>query len=190
MRFYRRGDVSSRYIPAGSRKVADRLSDAVAYLSERNGVPYGIGYCGSRAKADWNFRFRSEARREAHVREFFAGRRHALAFKAERRGKEGKPRALFVGAILRTCWGYDQTNVEFFQVTGLIGATMVELRELAQARKSEGWCRDACAPVPDEFIGDPIRRKVSGYDGASVRIDDVRRAYRWDGQNAHASSYA
>ena len=67
---------------------------------------------------------------------------------------------------------------------------MVELRELQQARKSEGWCRDACAPVPDEFIGEPIRRKVSGYDGASVRIDNVRNAYRWNGGNAHATSYA
>ena len=154
------------------------------------GAPYAIGYCGKRSKPDWHHRFRTEAGRERHVREFFEGRRRSGAFKAEQRAKQSNPRKLFVGAILRTSWGYDQTNIEFFQVTALIGETMVELREMMQSRKSEGWCRDACAPVPDEFIGDPIRRKVSGYDGELVRIDDVRRAYRWSGEIAHATSYA
>lgn len=187
---YNRGDISSRYIPRGSRKVADRESDAVVYLSEKAGAFYAIGYCGKRAKHDWNYRFSSERDRERYIASYFAGRRRSVEFKTEQKAKHNQERALYVGAILRTCWGYDQTNVEFFQVTGLIGDTMVELREIMQARKSEGWCRDACAPVPDEFIGDPIRRKVSRYDGKSVRIDDVRRAWLWTGELAHATSYA
>ena len=187
-----RADVSNRYIPKGARKVADRQSDAIVYLYERatSWACYAIGYSGKRAKPDWHHRFRDVASRERHVADYFDSRQRSAEFKIEQRKKQGKGRELFVGSILQTCWGYDQTNIEFFQVTALIGKTMVELRELAQARKSEGWCRDACAPVPDEFIGEPIRRKVSGYDGASVRIDDVRRAYRWDGSNAHATSYA
>ena len=52
-----RADVSSRYIPKGARKVADRQSDAVAYLYETAGKPYAIAYCGKRAKPDWHHRF-------------------------------------------------------------------------------------------------------------------------------------
>lgn len=190
MRLYNRGDVSSRYIPKGSRKVADKLSDAVVYLSERNGVVYAIGYCGKRAKHDFNFRFRSEKDRAAHVARYFESRRRSVEFKAEQRAKENKPRILQVGSILRTCWGYEQTNVEFFQVTALIGDKMVELREIAQATKSTGWERWDTAPVPDEFCGEPMRRKVSGYDGTSVKIDDVRRAWLHGVGVAHATGYA
>jgi hypothetical protein len=188
--FLKRGDVSSRYIPRGARKVADRASDAVVYVYERNGKPKELAYCGRRAKPDWHYSFRSEAERAENIRRYFAERQRQLAWKTEQKAKPGHGRKLQVGNILATCWGYEQTNIEFFQVTALIGSTMVELRELRKSRKDEGWCREAVAPIPDEFHGEPIRRRVSDYDGTSVRIDDVRRAWLHGTGVAHATSYA
>ncbi len=180
-----------RYIPKGSTKVADKSSDAVVYISEyidRSGARrlVAVGYCGKRTKPDFNEYCRTEAGRERRIKGYFESRREWLA----RRKPEPKPRNLYVGAILRTHWGYDQTNVEFFQVTALIGERMVEVREIMQAVKDTGWCQHDCAPVHDEFIGPALRRKVSGYDGSSVKIDEVRRAYIWNGNVARATSYA
>ena len=39
----------------------------------------------------------------------------------------------------------------------------------------------------DQFIGEPIRRKASR--GGSIKIDDVRRAYLWEGRPVAYSSY-
>ena len=180
-----------RYIPKGSRKVADKLSDAVVYLSEHtsnSGKPRFtvIAYCGKRGRPDFHEHYGTAQGRERRITEYFVNRRAHLA----RRKPEAKPRNLYVGAILCTHWGYDQTNVEFFQVTALIGERMVEVREIMQAVKDTGWCQHDCAPVHDEFIGPALRRKVSDYDGASVKIDDVRRAYVWTGNIARATSYA
>lgn len=83
MHFHKRGDVSSRYIPKDSREVRDEASDAVVYLGERDGMIYGVAYCGKRAKPDWSYRFRSEVQRDVEVRRFFEARRESLADKAE-----------------------------------------------------------------------------------------------------------
>jgi hypothetical protein len=179
--------IAQRYVPAGSVKVADKLSDAVAYLAtSKQGVRYAIAYCGNRVKPDWHFRFPTDAARERRVLQHFEQRRERLA----RQKPKPAARVSYVGQILRTCWGYDQTNVEFYQVTALIGDTMVEVREIAQARKETGWERHDCYPMHDEFIDKPLRRKVSRYDGASVRICSVATASPWSGEIAKATSYA
>lgn len=87
VRLYKRGDIASRYIPENSRELRDDASDAVAYLSERNGVPYAIGYCGTRAKADFNERYARSADRDRRVQKYFESRRSALAWKAEAKAK-------------------------------------------------------------------------------------------------------
>ena len=40
--------------------------------------------------------------------------------------------SLQIGSILYASWGYDQTNIDFYEVTKLIGRTTLELRELGQ----------------------------------------------------------
>jgi hypothetical protein len=174
------------FIPAGAVKVADKASDAVAYIYERAGVPYGMAFAGKAQKPALNFRFRTIADRERRISEFFAGRRASLASKAERRANR-KRLALKVGDVLYTSWGYDQTNVEFFEVTAMVGASMVELRELAQEREQTGAMQGTCTPKVGVYVGDAMRRRI-GESG--VTVDDCRRAWPWDGRPRSWSSYA
>ncbi|MBK8009587.1 MAG: hypothetical protein IPK23_15045 [Rhizobiales bacterium] len=76
-----------------------------------------------------------------------------------------------IGDIFRTCWGYDQTNVEFFELVALRGKTGV-LRELKQERVEEGWARGKCVPLPGEYICEPIRRQCRehGFKISSCQI--------------------
>ena len=173
-------------IPAGALKVADKASDAVCYIySDANGRPCATGFCGRRTKADFRFRYSSPERREAAVREYFQNRRAVLERQKDRR--KPKARKLEVGHILMAMWGYEQTNVDFFQVTALVGSTMVELRPIRGNTTGEsGYMQGYTVPRADAFTGDPIRRRVNG---DRVRIDDVRSASIWDGRPVNWTAY-
>lgn len=76
--------------------------------------------------------------------------------------------SLQVGTILHYDWGYDQTNVEFYQVVGRTAATATIRRIAAQSLGCEGNAMsDRCVPVRDEFIGKPMR-KLIGPHGLSM----------------------
>lgn len=100
-----------------------------------------------------------------------------------------------IGDIFHTCWVYEQTNVEFYQVVSLHGTKTAGLREIAsQIVKDTGWCSADVRPVPDKFIRDEVhKRRVrvrgSGYDSVSVRFNDVTNAYRTSPDKAHHSSW-
>lgn len=82
-------------------------------------------------------------------------------------------RGVEVGDVLSAAWGYDQTNYNYYQVTKLIGKTMVEVRELNQLRKETEWLQGKCAPSVDDFTGKPMRRVAKN---GRVKICDVIRA--------------
>lgn len=163
------------YIPKGSTKVADKLSSAVAYLYERNGILFAMGFHGRADKPDWHFRFKTAHLREKHIREHFQAWQ-ARAKRVEDHRAEAKAwvNDYKVGDMLNTCWGYDQTNREFFEVIAVNGK-MLTLREVAQTRRDTGYNQWQCGPLPGDYIGDPIIRRAQQY---GIKIDDVRRAHR------------
>ncbi|AYO52189.1 MULTISPECIES: hypothetical protein [Acinetobacter] len=70
---------------------------------------------------------------------------------------------LQVGDILSTCWGYEQTNVEFYQVISKAGA-FCEVREIAKRSHDTAYMQSEVSPKQNEFIGEPIRKKIlDGY---------------------------
>lgn len=97
-------------------------------------------------------------------------------------------RTLTVGQILYTSWGYDQTNVEFFEVTKLVGKASVEVRQLAAVDEYSGQTMTGTkSPKPGQYVGDPIiKRDLDG----RVKFESYRRAYPWDGRPKHYSTYA
>ncbi|MDV7561100.1 hypothetical protein R4576_18040 [Acinetobacter baumannii] len=70
---------------------------------------------------------------------------------------------LEVGTILYTSWGYEQTNVEFYQVVSVKGA-FCEIREVAKVSHDLTDMSGKVIPKPNSFIGEPIKRKIlNGY---------------------------
>jgi hypothetical protein len=92
-----------------------------------------------------------------------------------------------VGTILYTSWGYDQTNVEFFEVIATTKA-MVVLQKIGTNYSSTGDMTGTVTPNRTSRLDGPIRRKVSKC--GTVRIDDCSSGWVWDGKPKRVSSYA
>lgn len=189
-----------RYVPAGSVKVADKKSDAVAYLYEvKRGerVDFvAVAYHGKAGKADWHFRYASAAAREAKVKSHFEWRQAVAAAKVERaeviKAKRAAGHKLEVGHILVCSWGYEQTQVDFYQVVRLVGKASVALVKIpAVAMEASGPMSDRVMPGGSEELasGEEIIKRVSAYDGASVKLNSYSSAYLWDGKPKHRSWY-
>ncbi|MDE2022268.1 MAG: hypothetical protein KGI71_05160 [Patescibacteria group bacterium] len=154
------------YIPANAIKIAHKTLPAVVYLSTNMaGRPYAVAFVGKKNSPEFNCSFPDERRRAEAIAKWFVDVARAIeaqgARKEQRRAERRAFRhALKVGDILKTNWGYDQTNIEYFQVTKLIGHSMVEVREIAQETQDTGYLQGKCVPAPSHFIGKPLRKRV------------------------------
>ena len=97
---------------------------------------------------------------------------------------------LKVGDVLSSSWGYDQTNVTFYQVTRITKAS-VELGTLRSSETSDGpqSMTGTKMPIVDEFAhGNRFLKRVSanGY----VKLSSFEYARLWDGKPERFSSYA
>lgn len=175
------------YIPAGAIKVTDKQSDAVVYLysNDFNHI-CAVAFHGRAQKPDWKFRFLSKEARTTRIEHFFEGRRAHLERVSIYRKEGNKPHNLQVGHILRAMWGYEQTNIDYFQITKLIGKTMVEIRETGSVSDTTGHMSGNCTPKLDAFTSEPMRRKVSH---GRVTVDRSRSASLWDGTPDNWTAY-
>lgn len=181
------------FIPRGATRVSDKGSDAVAFVyTTPKGRPAAMVFRGRAQKPTWHHLFSTEVAREKAVAEFFQRCRRMAASKAERRTAINKPHGLEVGHVFVASWGYEQTNIDFYQVTGIVGRCMVEVRKIAQADASNGrepWATGKAMPALDAFTGPVLRRRVNGAS-RSIRIDDVRTGFLWDGRPQNWTAYA
>jgi len=98
---------------------------------------------------------------------------------------------LLVHDILVASWGYDQTNIDYYQVTKLIGAQTVEIRKIAAQITPTGFMSGQCLPVIHQFIGNPMKKRVIGGDGKTVKIDSHAWARKRESSRAdHYTAYA
>lgn len=91
------------------------------------------------------------------------------------------------GAILVSTWGYDQTNVDFYQVTRTSDHS-IWARPIGQVTISETRAGAEVMPVPSQFTGKEFRRRrpVMGY----INSGDHGLARLWSGEPVRSSSYA
>lgn len=187
-----------RYVPKGATKVADKKSAAVAYVyqGQRNtGATYFavIAYYGNQTKPLFHYSYKSEVQRNLRVIELFSAWQAIEARKAERKAEakaayQNAKRTLEVGHVLKSSWGYEQTNVDFYQVTKLVGDRSVEIRKIKGTITEEtGAMSGKCMPLIGEFCGEPMVKRVS--PNGWVKISDYATASVWSGQPAYVSWY-
>jgi len=178
----------TRYIPDGAELVDAQGTDAVVYRYAVNGILYAVAYHGRANNPDFHYRYRSEGAREKAIAEFIAARRAHAQRMQERRTQDNQPHGLEPGHILYASWGYDQTNIDWYQVTRVISPRTIEIRPiLGQTVKGDGAWVGECVPLPDEFSGEATRHRVNH---GTVKIDNCSRAHLWDGRPKAFSRYA
>jgi len=130
--------------------------------------------------------YRSAERRAEAIKGFKQSRAHHHAARLLRREQAKKPHTLNIGDVLNTSWGYDQTNVDFYEVVAVSGV-MVTLREIAATLTETGFMCGETIPKPGHFVGEPIRRRASATN--HVRIHTSASASPWNGRPQYVSWY-
>jgi hypothetical protein len=164
------------YIPKNAELIKDEQSDAVVYVHD-NGKPTAMGFAGRAQKPLFHHCYRSGEERERAVLRFFQTRREHTARKIQQREeRKAFTHGCQVGDILVSTWGYDQTNVDFYEIVALKRKQVVLCRIHAKAKET-GRDYGICVPLPGAYVGEPFRRLATRY---GVGIDKVRTARLWN----------
>ena len=91
------------------------------------------------------------------------------------------------GDVFSSSWGYDQTNVVFYQVVDLTpSGKSARVCQVAQdvVEEGDGW--EMVAPLIDDFISAPFTKRLGDVDDRPyIRICSVEYAFMWDGKPHH-----
>lgn len=181
--------IPGRWIPNGAenaeRIALDAVLGAEVWLipsGARTGALAVIAYAGKRTKHDAHYTMRDRAQALQWAGEYMGKQQSAAQRRSEQRAEKAAKRAaghkLKAGDVLRCSWGYDQTNIDYYEVTRLLGARMVEIRAIGAESIESGSMTGECVPRPRHYIGEPMRKAVSDYDGQSVRIASYASAHK------------
>jgi hypothetical protein len=88
------------------------------------------------------------------------------------------------GTMFSASWGYDQTNVDFYEVVSISKSGLsVMLQEVGQHRQTDGQGpHDRVVPDRRDKKGKPFRRKLHVWpSGCGVSINSYTWASPWDG---------
>jgi hypothetical protein len=91
------------------------------------------------------------------------------------------------GDIFSSSWGYDQTNVVFYQVVDLTpSGKSARVCQVAEdvVEEGDGW--EMVAPLRDDFISAPFTKRIGDTGGRPyLRICSFEYAFMWDGKPEH-----
>lgn len=192
---------------SGATIIRSKLAPVVfARFNRPNGRVALKAYVNGSGKAAAFYGFPSAARAEAWATEFVQKEVASVARKAaavaEKQAKRAALKASdhwMVGDVVYTSWGYDQTNVEWFQITALLPRS-VKVREIAcnssdrHGQPGGGYTQ----PRRGEFVGPEFLCTLNpdgGFRAAPCRPDGKPEFHRklvskWDGRAKYTSSYA
>ena len=96
------------------------------------------------------------------------------------RSSEEFRRSLRVGDILYSSWGWEQTNIDFYQVIAIRGSA-VDLRQLDQRTTEDSYMCGTTVPLPDVFKG--LWQGRTRYDRAvsyALLTDGIDKYEAWE----------
>lgn len=112
----------------------------------------------AKEKSVWAYHFSTPEKRQEYIDNFLAKQKAFSDQKeAEKRtfieAKRNLVNPFKVGDIFYDSWGYDQTNIDFYQIVE-VGKKSVVIRPIGQKfLESAGFMCEYVAPVPDSFSG-------------------------------------
>jgi hypothetical protein len=186
------------YIPKNGEEIKALNCDAIAYLAPY--APYraeslsrfqAVGFSGKRNKPDYNYTFKTEEQARKYIAEQFESRKRSKEFKAEQRAARNGVKAsdhFKVGDLLRTSWGYDQTNVEFFKIVRVLDKSVEVVAIGGKHVPSEGCgpMSGYCTPDPNNVLSDAYECKHNGIKRVQT-YDNGKSVYVRI--HAHSSGY-
>lgn len=156
---------TERYIPEGYELSWNDETLAIqVYYRE---VPYCSAICfvGKAIKPTWHYRFKNGEQRQAEVTKTFANVQARVDYKAEKKAQKAeamKNPGVKVGDVFRCSWGYDQTNIDYYEVLSVSGKSAMVCRIGCQSQDT-AWLQGESVPKLGAYIGKPMRKLIQKY---------------------------
>ena len=169
---------------------------SVKFDKREDGKFIGVGYWGKSKKSFFYSLFNDMAELEIKIARFEGQliEREKVAIdrrNAQKLRNKAFKESIKVGSILCDSWGYEQTNVEFYEVLTMKGAT-ITLKELSHEniKDSEGFMCSRVKPFTGEFrfmSNSKIETKRVVSD--NVKMSDSVSLTLWDERPMYKSWY-
>ncbi|MCP4521001.1 MAG: hypothetical protein GY827_04795 [Cytophagales bacterium] len=136
----------------------------VVRYDTKNQQPVAAIFRDNRKDPREHYRYATIERREEAIQNQVNASKTYHQAKIDRK-KNKKNANIKVGDILVTSWGYDQTNVDFYQVTKLIGKATVEYVQIGSETVEEtSWCSADVKANPKVIVNSiPERGRINPY---------------------------
>jgi hypothetical protein len=176
------------------RHIEDVPGSEIWTYGDDKGQVYAAVFGGKRAKPDWHYHFvrfngsSPEEQREKRIKEWIENQRERAEATRKRRKEANKGHTLKVGDVLSASWGYDQTNVNFFQVVEVPSKCYVVVRGIASLTVRDEGPSTYVRPVKDAFLADDRGGKAKRYKAGpnnSISWENYANAYQtsWDAEH-------
>jgi hypothetical protein len=168
----------------GQDPVNPEGTDLYVWVYQLGELPAAMGFVGKRSKPEFNLKFRTEQARQEYINREAERRRLVVGEKLKQQAERKNFEHNFVkGDILYSSWGYDQTNVDFYQVTDVISSKEIVIRAIGKRVVSgKGTSTEKVMAEPNEFTGPAMRKRPQGSGlHVNVRLNSFSNAYEWDG---------
>ena len=180
------------------RKENERTEQFLTLRIERwkreDGKPGTTIYRGKARYPIVNGYFSNDKSRE----EYIAEEKDKVKFWEEEKQRRKEERLNFrhslkVGDIFYSSWGYDQTNIDFYEVVKVYNKK-VAIRKISSylVRGEEGFMQGHVLPTPHDFVGEEMIKTVlpSTNNSCSFKIKSYAYAWPWEGKEMWCSWYA
>lgn len=180
--FYIPKHYDTKVVPKGILAEIFLIDD---FSSKRSPKPLYIAmmFGGKRSKPDHHIVYRDAARRAEAVNNYINNLVEREADRTKRRAKTNAfEHTLKVDDILYSSWGYDQTNIDFYQVTKLVGKKSVILSKISGAIDHHDGCQSNMVVASKDSFQDREQNMLKRVqEGNCIRIESYAHASPWDG---------
>lgn len=154
-----------RHIPKGytALQLQDLPENCEVYWEPEKLVAIAFG--GRRSKPDWHFRFRTEAALKNKIQEWVDASKKRAEHAAKRQAERYAPHDVKPGDIFVSHWGWEQSNVDYYEVISLRGARQIVVRRIGAKSVERLSMQGECVPVPGKYIAEPVIKTVYMYSG-------------------------
>ena len=179
--------MNERIIPINSEEVTKEGISAIVYVGPGFKAK---GFKGKSIKKSFYYKFSTQADMNNYIDKFFQNVEAEQKVKQERKSEKNNFKtSLVVGDILYSSWGYEQTNIDFYQVVEVSNTKKtVKIREIESKIHSTGDMSGTKMPDIGNFIGEIKTKKVQPNN--YVGLNSYSSASKWDGFPKSFSSYA
>jgi hypothetical protein len=174
---------TQRYIPEGYTLSWDDQDLGIQIYYKESPRIGGLCFVGRAVNPTWHYIFKNAEQRQAEVTKTFewvhAHAERKAARKAEK-AKAGVNHGVEVGDVFRSSWGYDQTNIDYYEVISISGKTAT-FCAISQLIEETAYLQGDCVPVQGSFIGKPFKKliqKDSETSEARIKINSFSNAYK------------